>query len=92
MVSVQGTKSRELLASMINKKDRNILSDDNFPYSTAKMISLNLSGENTEEILSMRVTFVGELGYELYLPYSICEHVVDRFINNTNGIKVRTKK
>jgi 4-methylaminobutanoate oxidase (formaldehyde-forming) len=89
VISLQGPKSREVLTSVVSLQDKNILSNENFPYSTAKKIDLNLSNMKVMDILTMRVTFVGELGYELYVPYSVCKILVDDLMNNTGGVHVR---
>jgi glycine cleavage system T protein len=39
------------------------LSNDRFPYLTAKMVTLG-----SLVVLALRVTYVGELGWELYIP------------------------
>ena len=88
MISLQGPKSREVLTSVVSPQDENILLNEHFPYSTAKKIDLNLSNLKVMDILTMRVTFVGELGYELYVPYNMCKILLDDLINNTKGIQV----
>ena len=87
-ISVQGPKSRDVLSCLMSCDDEKELSNAQFPYSTSKLISLNLTNNQLKDILSMRVTFVGELGYELYVPNSMCEQVVSCLISNEKGIKV----
>ena len=87
-ISVQGPKSRDVLSCLMSCDDEKELSNTQFPYSTSKLISLNLTNNQLKDILSMRVTFVGELGYELYVPNSMCEQVVSCLISNEKGIKV----
>ena len=59
LLSVQGPKSRELL-SRVSPDD---LSEESFPYLTAQEIEVGYS-----RLLALRVTYVGELGFELYIP------------------------
>ncbi|GAA4120905.1 FAD-dependent oxidoreductase [Knoellia locipacati] len=58
-LNVQGPRSRELLAALTDAD----LSNDAFPFRTARTITI--AGV---ELLCVRITYVGELGYELYLP------------------------
>ena len=59
LLTVQGPNSRELL-SRVSPDD---LSDTAFPYLTAREIEVGYS-----RLLALRVTYVGELGFELYVP------------------------
>jgi 4-methylaminobutanoate oxidase (formaldehyde-forming) len=54
-----GPKARDILAPLTNDD----LSNDGFPYMTARMITLG-----SLVVLALRVTYVGELGWELYIP------------------------
>ncbi|HEX5240117.1 MAG TPA: FAD-dependent oxidoreductase, partial [Candidatus Limnocylindrales bacterium] len=54
-----GPKAREILAPLTTDD----LSNEAFPYLTARNITL---GESP--VLALRVTYVGELGWELYAP------------------------
>lgn len=56
---VMGPKSRELL-SRLTRAD---LSDDAFPFGTSLTIDLGYS-----TVRATRLTYVGELGWELYVP------------------------
>src|SRR6266852_2183333 len=56
---VMGPQSRDLLASMSNAD----FSDAAFPFATSREISL---GYHT--VRATRITYVGELGWELYVP------------------------
>ena len=55
-----GPKSRELLAKV---SPRNDWSNEAFPWLTSKQVYLGFS-----EALAMRVSFSGELGWELHIP------------------------
>lgn len=56
---VMGPKSRELLEALSDAD----LSDTGFPFGTSRLISL---GHAT--VRATRITYVGELGWELYVP------------------------
>jgi 4-methylaminobutanoate oxidase (formaldehyde-forming) len=56
---IWGPRARDILASLT----RDDLSDAGFPYLTAREISVG-----SIPLLALRVTYVGELGWELYAP------------------------
>ena len=58
-LNVQGPRSRDLLAALTDAD----LSTEAFPFRTARTVTV--AGV---EVLCVRITYVGELGYELYLP------------------------
>jgi 4-methylaminobutanoate oxidase (formaldehyde-forming) len=56
-LAVMGPRSRELMAELTDAD----LGSDAFPFGTAQTIDLGLGA-----VLALRVSFVGELGWELY--------------------------
>ena len=94
VIGIQGPKSRQLLSSLIAAEQdmKNIMSNENFPFGTSKKVSLRMRTNNLEEIelevLILRITFVGELGYELYVPTNDCLQLATNLIDNSQGIKV----
>jgi 4-methylaminobutanoate oxidase (formaldehyde-forming) len=56
---VMGPKSRELLSALTSAD----LSDEAFPFATSRQISLGYA-----TVRATRITYVGELGWELYVP------------------------
>ena len=88
MISVQGPKSRQILSSLLSSENKDALSNENFPFSTAKRLSLNLNGDVVDDVLAIRITFVGELGYELYVSNSVCEKLTKCLVDNNEGVKV----
>jgi 4-methylaminobutanoate oxidase (formaldehyde-forming) len=56
---VMGPKSRELLAGLTDAD----LSNEAFPFGTSREITLGYS-----TVRATRITYVGELGWELYVP------------------------
>uniref|UniRef100_A0A7N6AG56 Sarcosine dehydrogenase, mitochondrial n=1 Tax=Anabas testudineus TaxID=64144 RepID=A0A7N6AG56_ANATE len=63
MISIQGPKSRELLQEVLDTD----LSNEAFPFSTHKVV--NAAGH---KVRAMRLSFVGELGWELHIPRDSC--------------------
>lgn len=61
MISVQGPHSRALLQSLITSNHS--LGNDSFPFSTCQQ--LEIAGHT---LMCLRLTFVGELGFELHVP------------------------
>ena len=59
LLTIQGPRSRELL-QRVSPDD---LSEDAFPYLTSREIEVGYS-----RIRALRVTYVGELGFELLIP------------------------
>lgn len=70
-LNVQGPRSRELLQSLTSVD----LSTDAFPFRTAREIDLGYA-----RVLCVRITYLGELGYELYVPTEQAGHVYDRLV------------
>jgi 4-methylaminobutanoate oxidase (formaldehyde-forming) len=59
LLSVQGPASRELISRLTDGD----LSNASFPYLSARKIHVGYA-----PVLAIRVTYVGELGYELHVP------------------------
>jgi heterotetrameric sarcosine oxidase gamma subunit len=59
VLGVMGPRSRELLTRLSPAE----LTDEAFPFSTSREISLGYS-----TVRATRITYVGELGWELYVP------------------------
>uniref|UniRef100_A0A4W3JUE9 Sarcosine dehydrogenase n=1 Tax=Callorhinchus milii TaxID=7868 RepID=A0A4W3JUE9_CALMI len=63
MISIQGPKSRELLQEVLDTD----LSNEAFPFSTHQLVKA--AGHM---VRAMRLSFVGELGWELHIPREAC--------------------
>jgi len=63
MLSLQGPKSKEILSRLTNTP----LDNESFPFSTNQMIEV--AGH---QVRALRVSFVGELGWELHIPSESC--------------------
>jgi len=68
VINVIGPKSRDLLKKLTNAD----ISNQGFPFGTCKQLTVGYA-----PIMSFRVTYVGELGYELYIPTEFAVHVYE---------------
>ena len=68
MLALMGPKSRELLQAVSNAD----LSTAAFPFGSSKEIEAGYA-----MVRANRITFVGELGYELMIPAEFAQHVFD---------------
>jgi glycine cleavage system aminomethyltransferase T/glycine/D-amino acid oxidase-like deaminating enzyme len=68
-INLQGPASREILGR-VTAGD---VSNDGFPFRTARYVLID-----GVEVLCVRITYVGELGYELYVPAEDAGVVYDR--------------
>jgi 4-methylaminobutanoate oxidase (formaldehyde-forming) len=71
-LGIFGPKSRDLL-SKITKED---LSNENLKFSTGKNIKLN-----STDVWAQRLSYVGELGYELYFQKDKGKEIYDLIVN-----------
>jgi len=71
VLSVQGPNSRALLAQLTNAD----LSAAAFPFGTSQEIDLGYA-----RVIANRLTFIGELGFELYIPTEFLIDVYDRIV------------
>ena len=70
-INIQGPRSRELMQSVTTAD----LSDAAFPFRCAREIDIGFA-----RALCVRITYLGELGYELYIPSEQATHVYDRLV------------
>ncbi len=70
-LNVQGPNSRALLQKLTTTD----LSNQAFPFRTAREIDIGFA-----RVLCIRITYLGELGYELYVPAEQATHVYDRIV------------
>lgn len=80
VLNVQGPASRELI-SRISPAD---LSNEAFPYMTSQEIEVGLAVAR-----AFRVTYMGELGYELHVPTDQVQHVYDELMAASEGLGLR---
>ncbi len=70
-INVQGPRSRELLQAITTSD----LSNAAFPFRHARELDIGFA-----RVLCIRITYLGELGYELYIPAEQTVHVYDRLV------------
>jgi 4-methylaminobutanoate oxidase (formaldehyde-forming) len=71
VLNVQGPKSRDLLSRVTNAD----MSNEAFPFLTLQEIDIGYA-----LVLALRVSYVGELGWELYIPTEFSLHVFDTLV------------
>ncbi len=71
VLSVMGPRSRELLQSLTPDD----MSDAAFPFATSRSIELGYA-----LVRASRITYVGELGWELYVPTEFMQGVYDELV------------
>jgi glycine cleavage system aminomethyltransferase T/glycine/D-amino acid oxidase-like deaminating enzyme len=70
-INVQGPRSREVMQAVTSED----LSNEAFPFRTARELDIGFA-----RALCVRITYLGELGYELYVPAEQAVHVYDRLL------------
>lgn len=68
VLSIMGPRSRELLQGLMNVD----LSGDAFPFGTSRVVDVGYA-----RVRASRITYVGELGWELYIPTEFAAGVFD---------------
>ena len=71
-INIQGPNSRALLQALTSVD----LSHEAFPFRAARDIDIGFG-----RALCVRITYVGELGFELYVPCEQAVHVYDRLVD-----------
>ncbi|HWX70577.1 MAG TPA: FAD-dependent oxidoreductase [Steroidobacteraceae bacterium] len=71
VLGLMGPRSRDLLATLTDAD----LSTTAFPFATSQIIDLGYA-----RVRAGRITYVGELGYELYIPTEFAQSVYDEII------------
>ena len=72
VLGLMGPRSRELLATLTDAD----LSTRAFPFGTSQVIDLGYARARAS-----RITYVGELGYELYIPTEFAQSVYDVIVS-----------
>jgi 4-methylaminobutanoate oxidase (formaldehyde-forming) len=71
IISVQGPRSRQLIGGLTTAD----MSNRAFPYLTMQEIDIGYA-----LVKALRITYVGELGWELYVPTEFTLHVFDLLV------------
>ena len=80
VLGVMGPNSRALLAALTPAD----MSNDAFPFGTSQIIDLGYA-----RVRASRVTYVGELGWELYIPTEFATGVYDVLVEAGSGFGIR---
>jgi len=70
---LMGPKSRKVLEAITPEN----LSNEKFPFGTAKEIEIGMGLARAH-----RISYVGELGWELYIPTEMAQHVFDAILQS----------
>jgi glycine cleavage system aminomethyltransferase T/glycine/D-amino acid oxidase-like deaminating enzyme len=71
IINVQGPKSRQLIGGLTSAD----MSNKAFPYLTMQEVDIGYA-----LVKALRITYVGELGWELYVPTEFTLHVFDSLV------------
>ena len=82
-INVQGPRSRALLQSLTTAD----LSNEAFPFRAAREIDVGFA-----RVLCVRITYLGELGYELYVPAEQATHVYDLIVAAGRGVRAAARR
>merc|ERR1712217_460270 len=77
MISVQGPHSRRLLSGLVDIP----LDDETLPFSFCR--HAKLAGH---DLMILRLTFIGELGYELHVPSTSAPDVYRALMHNSSSL------
>jgi 4-methylaminobutanoate oxidase (formaldehyde-forming) len=80
IINIQGPKSRQLLSSLTNAD----MSNEAFPYLTMQEIEIGYA-----LVKALRVTYVGELGWELYVPTEFAIHVYNLIVEAGTAVGLK---
>ncbi len=80
VLSVQGPQSRALLGRLTDAD----LSNDGFPFATSREIEIGHA-----RLIANRLTYVGELGWELHVPTEFAQDVCDRLLVEGEGLGLK---
>jgi glycine cleavage system T protein len=80
VLGVMGPRSRALLSPLTSTD----LSSDGFPFGSARQVEV--AGVET---LALRMTYVGELGWELYVPVGDATTLYDAVVTEGQGLGLR---
>ena len=78
-LGVFGPKSRDLLSKLINQD----LSNENFKFGTSKYLKIG-----SANVWTQRLSYVGELGYELYIDQDKGKEIYDLIVNTGKDFKL----
>jgi glycine cleavage system T protein len=71
VLAVMGPRSRELLSALTDAD----LSNEAFPFGSSRIMNLGYA-----RVRASRITYVGELGWEIYIPSEFAQSVYDEIV------------
>ena len=80
MLGIMGPGSRDLVSTLTDAD----LSNEAFPYATAQQIDFAYA-----RLLALRMSYVGELGWELYIPTEFATGVFDALMEEGEKVGLR---
>ncbi len=80
VLSLMGPKSRELMSTLTD----NDMSNEAFPFATSQEIFMGYA-----KVRASRITYVGELGWEIYIPTEFTASVYDLIIEKGKAFGLR---
>ncbi len=72
MLGLMGPRSREMLSQASPGTN---FSNEAFPFGTSQIIEIGYA-----QVRASRITYVGELGWEIYIPAEFAMHVFERLV------------
>ena len=79
-LNIQGPRSRELLQSLTTVD----MSNEAFPFRAVREVDIGLA-----RVMCVRITYLGELGYELNIPSEQATHVYDLILEKGQEFGLR---
>ncbi|XP_067632907.1 sarcosine dehydrogenase, mitochondrial isoform X2 [Eurosta solidaginis] len=85
VISIQGPHSRDILQRIIDAD----LSNESIPPNGTQLSSIKCQSGRKIDLRLLRVSFVGELGYELHIPKEDCSAVYQTLLatGNEDGLR-----
>ncbi|MCP4421003.1 MAG: aminomethyl transferase family protein, partial [Chloroflexi bacterium] len=80
ILNIQGPKSRQFLSGLTHVD----MSNEAFPYLTMQEIDIGYA-----LVKALRVSYVGELGWELYIPTEFAPHVFDLLVEAGESVGLK---
>jgi 4-methylaminobutanoate oxidase (formaldehyde-forming) len=80
VLSIMGPRSRELMSTMTDTD----MSHEAFPFGTSQEIYMGYA-----KLRASRITFVGELGWELYIPTEFAQSVYDLIVEEGKAFDLK---
>ncbi|XP_071443435.1 sarcosine dehydrogenase, mitochondrial isoform X1 [Hetaerina americana] len=86
MLSIQGPNSRAVLEQVLHIP----LDDESFPFSSSRLVKIDVGRSSPPALArALRLSFVGELGWELHLPADACVPVMKAILNAGESLGLR---